>query len=149
MDQGRQTIDGIARAAFWEGRECTNGKYGHIRISANESMRAACWWDSGCANGLHGSMIGSVCMRQYYHMGRLDLGRQTTNGIMRAVIWVDRGCANGLYGHTGISADKSVRATCLWDSGCVDGPNGLIIFGEADWQWCHKGRILVGQGMCE
>ena len=60
LDLGRQTIDGIVRATFWEGRECVNGTYGHIRISADESVRATCWWDSGCANGLHGSMIGSA-----------------------------------------------------------------------------------------
>ena len=44
---------------IWEGRDCANGTYGHIRISADESVRAACRWDSGCANGSHGSMIGS------------------------------------------------------------------------------------------
>ena len=67
-----------------EGRECANGTYGHIRISADESVRAACRWDSGCANGSHGSMVGSAIMRRYYRMSTLDLGRITTDGIARA-----------------------------------------------------------------
>ena len=62
LDLGRQTTDGIVRAALREGRECTNGSCGHIRISADRSMRATCRWDSGCANGLYALMAGSVDM---------------------------------------------------------------------------------------
>ena len=127
LDPGSITTDGIVRAAFWEGRGCANGSYGHTGISADKSMRAACRWDTGCANTSHGSMVGSASMRQYYCMSTLDLGRQTTNGIARAVIRVDRGCANGLYRHTGISADKSMRAACQWDSGCANGSHGSMV----------------------
>ena len=31
-----------------------------------------------------------------------------------------------MYGHIGISTDGIVRAACQWDSGCADGPYGLI-----------------------
>ena len=62
LDLGRQTTDGIVRAAIWEGRECANGSCGQIRISADRSVRAACRWDSGCANGSYALMAGSVDM---------------------------------------------------------------------------------------
>ena len=68
------------------GQGMVNGTYGHIRISADESVRAACWWDTGCANTSHGSMIGCAIMRRYYLMSTLDLGRQTTDGIARATL---------------------------------------------------------------
>ena len=118
---GEANTDGIARAVIQVGRGCANGSYGHTGISADKSVRAACWWDAGCANTSHGSMVRSASMRRYYRMGTLDLGRQTTDGIARAEIRVGRGCANGSYGHTGISADKRVRAACRWDSGCAMG----------------------------
>ena len=124
----RQTADGIMRAVIREGRGCANGTYGHIRISADESVRAACQW-----NRSHGSMVGSTSMQQYYCMGTLDLGRQTTDGIARAVIQVGRGCANGSYGHTGIRADKSMRATCWWDTGCANRSHGSMV-GSASMQ---------------
>ena len=127
LDLGSITTDGIVRAAFREGRECVNGLYRHTGISADKSVRAACRWDTGCVNTLHGSMVGSASMRRYYRMGTLDLGRQTTDGIARAVIQVGRGCANDSYGHTGISADKSVRATCRWDTGCANGSHGSMV----------------------
>ena len=39
------------KGRIWEGRECANGTYGHIGISANGIVRAACRWDSGCVMG--------------------------------------------------------------------------------------------------
>ena len=127
LDSGRITTDGIARAMLQEGRECANGTYGHIRISANESVRAACRWDTGCANGSHGSMVGSTIMRRYYRMSTLDSGRQTTDGIVRATLQEGRECANGTYGHIRISADKSVRAACRWDTGCANTSHGSMV----------------------
>ena len=108
-----------------------NGTYGHIRISADESVRAACRWDSGCANGSHGSMVGSAIMQQYYRMSSLDSGRITTDGIVRATLWEGRECTNGSCGHIRISADRSVRATCRWDSGCANG-SYVLMAGSVD-----------------
>ena len=62
LDLGRQTTDGIVRAGLWEGRECANCSCGHIRISADRSVRAVCLWDSRCANGSYVLMAGSVDM---------------------------------------------------------------------------------------
>ena len=72
---------------IWEGRECANGTYGHIGISANGIVRAACWWDSGCADGPYGLLAGSIVMRRYYCIGSLDSGRQTGDGVVRAAFW--------------------------------------------------------------
>ena len=109
------------------GQGMANGTYGHIRISADESVRAACRWDTGCANGSHGSMVGSAIMRRYYRMSTLDSGRQTTDGIVRATLQEGRECTNGTYGHIRISADKSVRAACRWDTGCANTSHGSMV----------------------